>query len=116
MLDPELVTLLVSLFGIGGTLIGVILTQTSGVGLTQPQVRDYILELERAGLIISPQTSYSKEHVLTVRGKWVVEIIGQVLPSRTLLYLLRDFLGYRNLPSKAEHLSTSPQSSSEASS
>jgi hypothetical protein len=49
----------------------------NGVKLTQPQVRDYILE--GAGLITSPPTTYAKAYELTEQGKWSRHVINQLL-------------------------------------
>jgi predicted transcriptional regulator len=71
-----------------------------GVSLTQQQVREYIVDLEEKGFISSPETNYAKEYQLTGKGKWSREVIDQILPSRMFLYVLRNYMGYRRIPSK----------------
>ncbi len=77
------------------------------VHLTQPQVREYIIALEEDGLISSPQTKYAKEYELTEWGRWCRHVINQLLPSRNFLFVLRNYLGYRSIPSEPSRPSSS---------
>jgi len=79
----------------------------NGIDLTQPAVRQYIKDLEDYGLISSPQTKYAKEYELTEWGKWCRHVVNQLLPSRTFLYVLRDYLGYRSIPPEPSHSESS---------
>ncbi len=65
--------------------------QGKGVEITQPQIRQYILKMDKMGLINSPETRYEterKEYQLTEAGQWC----RKCFPDRLFTFCVQNGL------------------------
>jgi len=70
--------------------------EKGGVKLTSPQIISYISKLERLGIIASKK-AYRREYSLTEKGRWCYKAVRKCFPRRSFWFIVRHYLGYRNL-------------------
>jgi len=66
--------------------------------LTHQSIRNYIIQLERHGLIHSPATPREREYRLTNQGKWCSEAVKICFPKTLFWFIVRHFLEIKSLP------------------
>lgn len=71
-----------------------------GVGMTLTAFRKYIDQVEKAGLMSSPETkeTQAKQYSLTERGNACKDMLKIVLPRSYYMFFMRNYLGVRKIP------------------
>ena len=76
-------------------LVGLVIER--GVKLTPTQIIKYLSELDKMSVIHS-EKAYKRKYSLTKKGQWCYEAIGKTFPKRQFWFIIRHYLGIRDLP------------------
>lgn len=65
--------------------------------LTHQSIRNYIIQLQKHGLIRSPGRTRDYEYTLTERGRWCAGAIRICFPKTMFWFIIRHHLGLRRI-------------------